>query len=140
MDTEANKERVEAIFAALAEGDGSPFVAAMSDDFAWTITGTATSWAGTWQGKREVREQLFGHLFEHFSPADTYTNRAVSITAEEDRVVVECRGSVATKDGGRYDNQYCYVCRFDDGGELASLVEYSDTALIESVLSPPPPR
>ena len=57
--------------------------------------------------------------------------------AEDDIVVVECKGDVATKLGARYDNDYCYVCRFDEGGALLELTEYMDTALAERVLSAP---
>ena len=76
-------------------------------------------------------------LFASF--AGTYRNRASLIVAEGDVVVVECKGDVATKAGARYDNDYCYVCRFDDAGRLTRLTEYMDTALAERVLPPPPP-
>lgn len=138
MSAEWNKQVLEDAFAGLAEGDGTRFVAAMADDFSWTIAGVATPWAGTWQGKRAVREELLGPLMALF--ADRYTNTAISFTAEEDRVVVECRGSVTTKTGGRYDNHYCYVCRFHDDGTLRELVEYADTALMDQALGPPPAR
>jgi len=136
MDPQRNKQLMSEIFAALAEGDGNPFAEAMSDDFSWTIAGSATQWAGTWRGKRAVQEQLLRPLFAQFERP--YRNRAVSLTAEEDRVVVECRGEVVTKSGRPYNNQYCYVCRFDEQGHLASLVEYADTALMEEALEPPP--
>jgi hypothetical protein len=51
--------------------------------------------------------------------------------------VVECKGDVSTKAGNRYDNDYCYVCRFGDDGKLVALTEYMDTALAERVLAPP---
>jgi uncharacterized protein len=136
MDPQRNKQLMTDVFAALAEGDGNPFAEAMSDDFSWTIAGSATRWAGTWRGKRAVQEELLAPLFAQFERP--YRNRAISITAEEDRVVVECRGDVVTKRGRRYANEYCYVCRFDDDGRLASLVEYADTALMEEALEPPP--
>ncbi len=136
MGAAENKHLMQEVFSALAEGDRAPFAAAMSEDFSWTIAGVASAWAGTWHGRQAVRDELFAPLFEQF--ADTYTNRALSFTAEEDRVVVECRGKVSTKAGDRYDNHYCYVCRFNEEGKLDSLVEYADTALIEAVLDPPP--
>lgn len=136
MSASKNKRTMEEVFSSLAEGERSPFAAAMADDFTWTIAGVATQWAGTWHGRQAVREHLFAPLFAQF--ADRYTNTAISFTAEEDRVVVECRGKVTTKGGARYDNQYCYVCRFHENGKLAALVEYADTALMEAALAPPP--
>jgi len=82
-----------------------------------------------------VRPELFRPLFAQFE--GSYRNRASRFVAEDDIVVVECRGDVATKAGARYDNQYCYVCRFDDAGKLVALTEYMDTALAERVLAPP---
>jgi len=45
--------------------------------------------------------------------------------------------SLHTRAGARYDNDYCYVCRFDAAGKLVALTEYMDTALAERVLAPP---
>lgn len=128
------KARVQAIFAALAEGDRRPFAEAMAEDFSWTIAGQGP-WARTWRGKAAVGRDLMAPLFAQF--AGTYRNRATRIVCEGDTVVVECRGSVATQAGARYDNQYCYVIEMR-AGKMVSLTEYMDTALAEAVLSPPP--
>ena len=133
MTEPSNKAIVQAIFAALAEGDRRPFADAMTDDFSWTITGQGP-WAGTWRGRAAVQSGLMAPLFAQF--ADTYRSRATRIVCEGDTVVVECRGSVATHAGPRYDNQYCYVIEMQ-GGKMLALTEYMDTALAEAVLSPP---
>jgi hypothetical protein len=69
------------------------------------------------------------------------TGHAIALDADpengETTSSVECRGDVATKAGARYDNPYCYVCRFDAAGKLVALTEYMDTALAERVLAPP---
>lgn len=129
----SNKAIVQSIFAALAEGESKPFGNAMADDFSWTITGQGP-WACSWRGKAAVRSGLIAPLFAQF--ADTYRNRATRIVCEGDTVVVECRGSVLTHAGARYDNQYCYVIDMQ-GGKMHALTEYMDTALAEAVLSPP---
>ena len=133
MAETANKLALEQAFEGLALGDPRKLLALMSDDFVWEIPGTST-WSGRWEGKRVVREKLFGPLFEQF--ADTYTNSALQFIAEGNLVVVECRGKVETKRGDRYDNSYCYVCRFE-GVQLIELVEYMDTALADKVQDPP---
>jgi hypothetical protein len=125
---------MQAVFEALANGNGQPFVEAMRDDFSWTISGQGP-WARTWQGKSAVRADLFRPLFAQF--ATTYRNTARRIIAEGDIVVVECKGDVETKAGNRYDNDYCYVCQFADDGKLVALTEYMDTALAERVLAAP---
>jgi uncharacterized protein len=135
MNAQRNKQTMQAAFDALAEGNGRRFVEAMSDEVTWTITGTGP-WSKTWTGKDSVRHDLFRPLFAQFD--GTYRNRASRFIADDDLVVIECKGDVATKAGARYDNDYCYVCRFDDSGKLVALTEYMDTALLDRVLAPPP--
>jgi uncharacterized protein len=130
-----NKQLMRSVFDALAHGDGAPFAAAMHPDFTWVIAGVETDWPGEWRGKDAVRSGLIAPLFARF--ADTYRAEAVSFTAEEDRVVVECRGHATTHAGLRYDQQYCYVCTFTPDGRLLRLIEYADTALMQKVLGSP---
>jgi len=131
--TQRNKQLMRSIFAELAKGNGKPFVAAMADDFSWIIPGDST-WSRTWRGKQAVMDELMRPLFARF--ANTYTNEAIRFIAEDDVVVVECRGKVMTKSGKPYDNHYCYVCRLADG-QLRELTEYMDTELAASALGAP---
>lgn len=130
-----NKQLMQAIFAELAQGNGKPFVDAMADSFCWILPGQ-TAWSRRYEGKQVVREQLFKPLFAQF--AGTYTNRATRFVAEDDVVVVECRGEVITRKGKPYNNTYCYVCRLADG-KLVELVEYMDTQLVDTALDAPVP-
>lgn len=133
MSAADNKRLMQSIFAELATGNGKPFVAAMADDFSWILTGT-TEWSRAYRGKQTVMTELMGPLFGQF--ADVYTNRAERIIAEDDLVVVECRGRATTKAGKPYNNAYCYVIRMADG-KMRELTEYMDTALVEDVLQAP---
>jgi uncharacterized protein len=133
MSASENKALLRNAFDRLSQGDGRPFVDLMADEFTWIFKGS-TNWRGRYTGKSLVREQLLAPLFANFS--GTYTNTARRIIADEDIVVVECEGSVATKAGDRYDNKYCYVIRMD-GGKMLELIEYMDTALADRVLAPP---
>ncbi|HXD30349.1 MAG TPA: nuclear transport factor 2 family protein [Pyrinomonadaceae bacterium] len=110
----------------LARGNSRPFIDSMADDFCWTVTGT-TKWSRTYEGKQAVLSELLGPLVEQL--ATKYTNVADRLIAEDDYVVVECRGSVMTKSGKPYNNTYCWVCRFSDG-KLRQLTEYMDTELV----------
>ncbi|MFZ3321099.1 MAG: nuclear transport factor 2 family protein [Usitatibacter sp.] len=62
----------------------------------------------------------------------TYT--AKRMTAEGDFVVVECRGEVTTVGGKPYNNEYCWVCRIENG-KISELTEYMDTALASAALT-----
>jgi uncharacterized protein len=130
MNAAQNKHVLEQAFAELALGNGKPFVDLMADDFCWTVPGS-NRWSGTYRGKRAVQNELLAPLFARF--AGRYTNRASRLIAEDDFVVVECRGQVTTKSGIPYNNTYCYVCRLADG-RLKELTEYMDTELVTAAL------
>jgi ketosteroid isomerase-like protein len=132
-ETASNKMYMQHIFAELAKGNRRPFAEAMADDFCWIITGSS-SWARTYRGKAAVRTELLDPLFAQF--AGEYSNSAQRFIAEEDYVVVQCRGNVTTKKGEAYNNSYCYVIRLA-GGKMRELTEYMDTALTERVLVAP---
>ena len=133
MTAAKNKQLMQDAFNELATGNGQPFIDTLGDDVHWTIIGT-TAWSRTYTGKRAVRDELMRPLFAQF--ADTYTNTATRIIAEDDVVVIECRGKVTTKAGKPYNQTYCYVCQFVDG-KVRNLTEYLDTELITAALDPP---
>jgi ketosteroid isomerase-like protein len=125
-----NKATLKAAFDELSKGNGAPFAALWAPDFTWTIIGN-TSWSRTYRGRESVGKDLMRPLFTRF--ATRYTNTATRFIAEEDYVVVECRGNVITKSGQPYNNSYCYVCRMENG-LLKELTEYLDTELVTKAL------
>ena len=128
-----NKQVLEEVFAETAKGNGHPFVAAMAEDVTWTIIGS-TRWSKTYRGKKAVLTELLGPLNAQLANGNTIT--AHRFIAEDDKVVVEGRGHNTTKTGKPYQNTYCWVFRLS-GGQVVDIVEYTDTALIESALQPP---
>jgi uncharacterized protein len=129
MSTE-NKRIMQHIFSELAKGNGEPFLHSLADDVRWHVTGT-TKFSKTYEGKQSILNDLVGPLFSRF--ADQYTNTAERFIAEDDYVVVECKGKVTTKSGLPYNNKYCWVCRFEDG-KVKELTEYMDTHLVVTAL------
>jgi hypothetical protein len=133
MASEQNKATLLHVFAETAKGNGRPFVEMLADQVSWTIVGT-TAWSGTYEGKKAVLEELLGPLNEQLAGANIIT--VSLLVAEGDTVVVEGRGHNRTKSGKAYANSYCWLFHFRDG-KVVKLVEYADTALIESALDPP---
>jgi ketosteroid isomerase-like protein len=133
MGATENRQLMTEIFEGLSVGDGRRLIAAMAEDFCWTIIGT-TSWSGSYRGKATVQARLLQPLVAQFAQGSRHL--LDRIIAEGDRVVVECRGAVTTKRGKAYDNTYCWVCRIAEG-KLVELTEYMDTALVETALEPP---
>lgn len=132
--TESNRARVTEVWAAMAKGDGAPFADAMAEDFTWRMTGT-TAWSGTYAGKADVRGRMLKALFDQF--ATPYRSVARRIHADGDFVIVECQGEVTTKRGLPYNNTYCFVIRMR-AGQMAELIEYFDSALVDRALEAPP--
>jgi uncharacterized protein (TIGR02246 family) len=125
---------MQAVFAAMAEGNTRPFGELMADDCRWVSPGQS-AWSGVWHGKKAMNEQLFAPLYKRFT--GKYTNRATRFIADGDVVVVECKGSAQLKSGARYDNTYCFVCTFGADGKLVEVKEYMDTDLAVRVLGAP---
>jgi uncharacterized protein len=116
-ETASNKMFMQHIFAELAKGNRKPFADAMAEDFCRIITGSS-AWARTYRGKAAVRAELLDPLFAQF--ADEYSNSAQRFIAEDDYVVVQCRGKVTSTKGQPYHNSYCYGVRLA-GGKMREL-------------------
>lgn len=133
MSATENKHLMQQIFSELAKGNGQSFRDSLAEDFSWTLTGT-TAWSKTYTGKQVVLDDLIRPLYAQF--ANQYTNTAHRFIAEDEYVVVECRGRVTTTSGKPYNNTYCMVFRIVDG-KLRELVEYLDTQLVATTLADP---
>ncbi|MEO8071752.1 MAG: nuclear transport factor 2 family protein [Acidobacteriota bacterium] len=130
MNANENKQLMKNVFAELSNRNSKPFGEILDDDVRWTIIGT-TKWSKTYDGKQSVYEDLLEPLFARF--ANQYKGVAKRIIAEDDYVVVEAHGNSKTNAGEDYNNEYCYIFRFDDG-KVSEITEYCDTALIERTL------
>ncbi len=128
--TAQNKQLLEHAFAETAKGNGRPFLDALAEDVAWRIIGS-TAWSKTYRGKQEVLTELLQPLNAQFANRNIIA--AHRFVAEDDYVVVEARGQNVTKSGRQYQNTYCWVFRFLHG-KVIELIEYADTALMESAL------
>ena len=133
MGTAENKQLLQGIFAATAQGNSRPLVDAMADDFRWTISGNGR-WSRSYEGKQAVLTELFPVLRERI--AGRIKMIPQRILADGDHVVVEARGDNVTKAGQRYDNSYCFVFRVA-GGKLTEVTEYMDTELVTATLGAP---
>jgi uncharacterized protein len=130
MTTAENKQLMQTIFAALAEGNSRPLVEAMAEDFSWTIIGS-NPWSRTYQGRQVVLSELLAPLSARIEGRVKLI--AHRFIAEEDLVVVEARGSNTTKSGKPYNNTYCMVVRLAEG-KMRAITEYMDTELVTEAL------
>jgi ketosteroid isomerase-like protein len=131
MTLSPNAQLVTRIFDEVAKGNGAPFWEAASDDMVWRAIGTG-SWAGVYRGKQAIMDDLFRPLNRVLATRATIPTRIID---GGDFVVVQARGKNTTRDGQAYDNDYCFVIRFQDG-KMVEYEEYMDTELAERVLGP----
>jgi uncharacterized protein len=134
-DTASNKKLIQDIFAAAgapdpAVRDRSLFVAILADDATWTVTGQY-SWSRTFAGKASILNDLHGHVRTRL--AERTRTIAHRFIADGDYVVVEAKGDNVTREGVRYDNDYCLVFRLE-GGKIKKIREYCDSVLTERAL------
>ncbi|WP_174187031.1 nuclear transport factor 2 family protein [Nocardia barduliensis] len=132
MTAMENKQLLADVFEQMSLGNTRALSDAMADDFRWVFPGD-WSWSGMWEPRAAVLTRLLRPLMAQFTD---YRVAAETITAEDDRVVVQARAAAVTTRGETYDQSYCFVFRVADG-KLREVVEYCDTALVERVLTRP---
>ena len=133
--TASNRKLIEEIFAAASNPDPAArdralFVASLADDATWTVTGQY-SWARTFTGKQSILNDLHGHVRARL--AERTRTIAHRFIADGDYVVVEAKGDNVTREGVRYDNDYCLVFLLEDG-KIREIREYCDSVLTERAL------
>lgn len=138
-DTASNKRLIQQIFAAAGDPDPAMrdralFVERLADDAVWTVTGQY-SWSRSFTGKQSILSDLHGHVRSRL--AERTRTIAHRFIADGDCVAVEAKGCNVTREGVRYDNDYCLVFRFD-GGRIKEIREYCDSVLTEKALGPFP--
>jgi uncharacterized protein len=134
MSAAENKKLMQEIFAAASRGERAAYVDRLADDVTMTVTGQY-SWSRTFRGKESVMRDLYGYVASRVQ--DGRRTIPLRVLADEDWVVVEARGEMVTKQGERYDNQYCMMYRLRDG-MIVEIREYQDSTLCERVLGPYP--
>jgi ketosteroid isomerase-like protein len=121
-----HKSRVQNIMDAMSQGHVAPLFDAMAVDVTWRWMGVS-QWSRAFNGKQIVVDKLFGGNADTLSPTSRVEVRCIH--ADGDCVVVEHSGRNELPDGRRYDNNYCWVIRFN-GGSIQEVREYMDTQLV----------
>lgn len=126
MTTQENKRLMQQVFEELARGNSPALIEVLADDVEWHVTGT-TKFSKTYRGKAALMNELLGPLFSQV--ADKFLMTPDRFIADENYVVVECRGQVTTTTGLPYNNKYCFVFRLEDR-KIKEVTEYMDTQLV----------
>lgn len=124
--SDANRATIQAFVAANNRGeDILPFLA---DDATWWVP-------GHWMFGGTYRKQELATVFEKVSAVMDVKPRFTvhAMTAEEDRVAVDCAGSGRFADGEPFEQSYHFLFRLRDG-KIVEGKEFMNTAYISKVL------
>src|ERR1700751_2983826 len=103
---------VREIFKHLESGDGKGFFDHVSDDVDWIVEGTHPL-AGHYHSQAEIVEHTFEKLGKVLPRgAELYVEH---VLVSGDWAVVELRSEATAKNGLKFANRYCWVCRFVKG-------------------------
>jgi uncharacterized protein len=126
--------QVRDIFKTLETGDGAEFFTHVADDVDWTVEGTHPL-AGHYHSK----EDFFAHTFQKLNkilPQGTQLNVEHALVSG-DWAVVELHSLAIAKNGLRFDNRYCWVCRFSND-KIVEVRAYLDSALVAQLFQENP--
>ena len=117
---------VREIFGNLESGDGEGFFDRVADDVDWIVEGTHPL-AGHYHSKADFLSHTFEKL-DKVLPRGTELH-VESALVSGDWAVVELRSDATAKNGFRFDNRYCWVCRLVNG-MIVEVRAYLDSALV----------
>ena len=117
---------VREVFKHLESGDGKGFFDHVADNVDWIVEGTHPL-AGHYHSKAD----FLAHTFEKLAKvlpqgAQLHTEHAL---VSGDWAVVELHSLATAKNGLRFDNRYCWVCRFVNG-TIVEVRAYLDSVLV----------
>ncbi len=117
---------VRDIFKSLENGDGAEFFTHVADSVDWTVEGSHPL-AGRYHSKAD----FLAHTFEKLGkvlPQGTQLHVEHALVSG-DWAVVELHSLATAKNGLRFDNRYCWVCRFESD-KIVEVRAYLDSALV----------
>jgi hypothetical protein len=127
-------EQVRTIFAGLEHGDGAAFFEHVADDVDWTVMGSHPL-AGRHRSKTAFREATFARLAKVLPEGAQLKVARLLHTANW--VVAELESGARARNGMKYDNRYCWLCRFD-GGRIVEVRAYLDSAMVQRLFAENP--
>ena len=117
---------VRGIFKNLESGDGKGFFDHVASDVDWIVEGTHPL-AGHYHSKADFLSHTFEKLAKVLPQgAQLQTEHAL---VSGDWAVVELHSLATAKNGMRFDNRYCWVCRFLNG-TIVEVRAYLDSVLV----------
>ena len=128
------EDYVRKIFKGLEQGDGASFFEHVDDKVDWIVEGTHPL-AGHYKSKSDFVAGTFAKL------AKVLPNGAQLVVehliVKDDQAVVELHSLATAKNGLKFDNRYCWVCRFVNR-TIVEVRAYLDSALVARLFAENP--
>ena len=103
-----------------------------ADDFLWIIKGSSIL-SGTYTNKDIFYAQVIKRL-SNVLQAD-WRMHILEIYVAGNTLIVEMRGEVKAKNGQDYNNEYCWIFKFNDNNKIVSITAYYDSLLVNKTLA-----
>lgn len=126
-----SEEFVRASFAPFEKANGPAFMENVADEVSWTATGTHNPLRGHFTSKAEVGKNVFAKVIAKMATPMKAKVRNVLVSG--DWAVVELKGEGQSKGGMNYDQELCWICRYE-GEKIVEARLYLDTALVKALL------
>jgi hypothetical protein len=125
---------VRKIFKGLEQGDGSGFFEHVDDKVDWIVEGTHPL-AGHYKSKSDFVAGTFAKLAKVLPHVAQLV--VEHLIVKDDQAVVELHSLATAKNGLRFDNRYCWVCRFVNR-TIVEVRAYLDSALVARLFAENP--
>ena len=117
---------VRGLFTSLESGDGKGFFDHVASDVDWIVEGTHPL-----AGHYHTKADFVSHTFEKLDKvlpqgAQLYVEH---LLVSGDWAVVELHPKATAENGLKFDNRYCWLCRFENG-TIVEVRAYLDSALV----------
>ncbi|MCK4608886.1 MAG: hypothetical protein KAT71_05360 [Gammaproteobacteria bacterium] len=100
------------------------------NEFMWIIKGTSIL-SGIYSDQDVFFEKVINRLKDAVLPG--WKMHILDAYVAGNVFIVEMRGEVKTKRGRNYNNEYCWIFKFD-GKKIASVTAYYDSLLVNQTL------
>ena len=125
---------IHQIFGNLESGDGKGFFEHVADNVDWIVEGTHPL-AGHYHTKADFLAHTFDKLAKVLPKGAQLHVEHVLIS--DDWAVVELHSEATAKNGLKFDNRYCWLCRFADS-KIVEVRAYLDSTLVARLFAENP--
>jgi uncharacterized protein len=122
------------IFKSLEQGDGAEFFTHVADNVDWIVEGHHPL-AGHYYSKSDFLAATFDKLSKVL-PNGTQLHVANAMVCGN-WAIVELASLATAKNGMRFDNKYCWLCRFENS-QFVEVRAYLDSAMVQRLFDENP--